>query len=84
MRVEKSRCNVKTSFLHIFNINLAVFLEATVLLLFETSFKNRIGDTSEFMTKSRPVIACSWGGVQWQANLKLQPKNGPKLIENLF
>ena len=49
----------KNSFLHIFNINLDVFLEAKVVILLETSIKNRIGDTCEFMTKSGSAKACS-------------------------
>ena len=47
-------------FSYIFSINLGVFLEAKVVLLLETSIKNRIGDICEFMTKSGPVGTCSW------------------------
>ena len=50
----------KQFLLRIFHINFGVFLEAKTAILLDTSIKNRIGDTCEFMTKSGPVVTWSW------------------------
>ena len=76
MRVEKSRCNVKTVFLHIFNINLGVFLEAKVVILLQTSIKNRIGDICEFMMKSGPIgDALGKGQVAVQSQIEAKKRS---------
>ena len=58
--VARSRCNVKIVFLCMFDLNWGVFFDAKMVILIRTSFKNRIGDICEFMTKSGPVKTCSW------------------------